>query len=152
MCGAVDRDVGLQLALEHRPDVAAALDRHAVGDERALHARGQRRREVARLVGVRQEHALGLLGRDQLREREHEAVGGVVLQRGIVDDDDFGDVGGGDLARDRRRRPTPSTATFTGPPAVCAAAIVSSVARLSLPSRCSAMTRITAPSLLRAGA
>jgi hypothetical protein len=60
---ALDGDVGLQLALEHRPDVAAALDGDAVGHERPLHARRQRRREVARLVGVRQEHALGFSAR-----------------------------------------------------------------------------------------
>ena len=38
----------------------------------------------------------------------------------------------------------------SAPPSVCAAAIVSHVARLSVPSRCSATTRITAPSPPRA--
>jgi len=56
--------------------------------------------------------------------------------------------------------PEPRTAALIGEPVwpglsaveACAAAIVSSVARFSLPSRCSAMTRITAPSRLREGA
>ena len=43
---------------------------------------------------MRQEDPIGLLGVDQLLERQHEAVRGVVLQRRIVDDDDL-----------RRRRP-----------------------------------------------
>ena len=36
------------------------LDRGDVGDERPVDARGERRREVARLVGVREEHERGL--------------------------------------------------------------------------------------------
>ena len=53
-------DVRVQLSLEHRPRVDEAavlfLMRHDVGDERPLEPRRQRRREVAGLIGVRQEH------------------------------------------------------------------------------------------------
>ena len=53
------------------------------GTTSAAHARCQGRREVARLVGVRQEDALRLFGVDYLSEREDEAVRGVVLQRRV---------------------------------------------------------------------
>ena len=58
---ALRHDVGGELALEHRPRrtpcrAVAVLIAGDVGDERAIEARRQLRREVARLVGVRQQH------------------------------------------------------------------------------------------------
>ena len=54
-------DVGGQLALEHRPRRTRSRRRPVliagdVGDERAVEPRRQLRREVARLIGVRQQH------------------------------------------------------------------------------------------------
>ena len=59
---SLEDHVGDQLALEHRARErrlpVGLAERDDVGDERAIEARRQRRREVARLIGVRQHHEL----------------------------------------------------------------------------------------------
>ena len=77
------------------------LDRGHVGHERASEPGGERRREVARLIGVRQEHQRGRFLVDERRERRDVAVGRVLGERRRVDDDDLRDVGGGELRRGR---------------------------------------------------
>ena len=71
-----------------------------VGDERALEPRRELRREVARLIGVRQEHARRAVSCaiDALQRRD-EAVRRVRLERRVLDDD-----------RLRRRRAAASSA------------------------------------------
>ena len=97
-------DVGRQLALIHRPrerDLALhLLDRRAVGDQRAVERGGQRGREVARLIGVRQHHPGRLDLGHQRSVRVDPAVGGVGVQRGAGDGDDLGDGGGRKVGRD----------------------------------------------------
>ncbi len=126
----------------------AALDAGDVGDERAVEARGELRREVARLIGVRQQHER----RRQLR-RSPAAAPPCSRRACTARAPACSTVttsltcGGGELGRDRADAARPARATAIGrrvAASCCAAAIVSHVARLSLPSRCSAMTRIIA--------
>ena len=94
-------DVGRQLALEHRPRehraTAVALDGRAVGDERAIEARGQRRREVAGLVGVRQHDPRRRDRRHRRGVRLDPAVGRVERKVRRRQRDDLGDGGRGKL-------------------------------------------------------
>ncbi len=99
------RDLRGQLALKHGTDVrrAASLRFHGghVGDQRASEPRGERRREVARLVGVREEDAFRRFLPDQRLERHDVAVRGVLRERGRIDDDDLGRFGGRQLGGER---------------------------------------------------
>ena len=94
-CGrrARRRNVGGQLALEDRPriDGRAVLlaERGDVGDERPSEPGRERRREIARLVRVREKDAGWLLLRDECHKGEHVAVRGVTRQRRVIDDDHF---------------------------------------------------------------
>jgi hypothetical protein len=67
--GSQRRNIGGELALEHRPDedgsAGGVFHRSRVGDERALQPGRQLRREIAGLVGVREQHER----RRQLRDR-----------------------------------------------------------------------------------
>ena len=56
-----------------------------------LDARGQRGREVAHLVGVGKDDVAGLLGLNELVERDGVSVGGVAIQQRMLDARDFGD-------------------------------------------------------------
>ena len=101
--GARRLDVGAQLPLEDRTniDVAVRLDanRGDVGHERTVKPRSQRRREIARLVRVREEDVRRLLLGNQPGQRGDVAVGRVLRKRLGHDDDHFGNVCGGDLGR-----------------------------------------------------
>ncbi len=95
----------------------------AVGHERAAEADGQRRREVARLVGVREEHARPAArrpppGRGPTRTRRACTARAPAPRRASPPPRRPPPV-----RRPPRRSSAPSTATFTGPPACCAAAI-----------------------------
>ena len=107
-CLTLRDDVGCQLALKHRAGERAAAgvfaDAGAVGDQRSIEACGQRRREIPGLVRVRQQHQRG---RGLLHERVqglHEAVGGVGLERGMLQQDDLRDRGGATALPPRRSR------------------------------------------------
>ena len=122
------RDVGAQLALEHRPredrPSSCRLTRDDVGDERR--ARGAprapaRSRASGRCAAGRR--APALLRAITRCERRDVAVGRVVAPARRVDDDDLLDRRGGELAARLAPTPAPSTATRIGPPACCAAAI-----------------------------
>ncbi len=98
-----EHDVGAHLALEHRPrehDVAGlALDRRAVGDERAIEPGGKLGNEVSRLVCVRADDMGRLLRPDERRKRLNEPVGRVGAERLVLERDHFGDISRGKLAR-----------------------------------------------------
>ena len=101
-CGAADAATSaLQLALEHRPHVDVAsgprLDRRDVGHERPAQPRGQRRREVARLIRVREEHAGRRFGCSISAASASDVAVGACSppSAGVVDDDHFGDGRGG---------------------------------------------------------
>ena len=88
---AFGRHFGDQFALIHRPKkgrLLAALDADAIGDERAVEARRQLRREVARAIGVRQHHVRRLQLRDRFLERGRVAVRRVGLEQRRIDDVD----------------------------------------------------------------
>ena len=129
-------------------------DRDDVGDQRAVEPRGQRRHEVARLIGVRQHHELRrLLGnraprppgrmRPACRCRARSARRSITSATAACANSP---ATAGDAAV-RARRPSPASCR---PPAAAPPPRASQLARLSLPSFCSAMTRITAPSPPRA--
>ena len=76
-----------------------------VGDERAVEARRQLRREVARLVGVRQQHVASATScAIACLQRRGEAVRRVRLERRVLDGDDFLHLRGGQLRGHGRRR------------------------------------------------
>ncbi len=116
-CG---HDVGHELALEHRArergGAVHRADGRDVGDEGAVEARGQRGREVARLVGVRQQHvrrrparrspaAAPARTRRACRRRARRPPRRPLRPRRPAP-----------VPRPRRRRPVPATTTFTGAP------------------------------------
>ena len=94
-------DVGGEPALKHRPHEcglpARALDRGDVGDEGAVHARGELGREVARLVRVRQQHMRRREPRDRVLQRRREAVRRIGFERGAFEGDDLLHRGRGEL-------------------------------------------------------
>ena len=101
--GPLRNHVRGQLALEHRPrkrrGAAGLLHADHVGDQRAVEARRQGRREIARLIAVREKHH-GRRGlRDHLLERLHEGIGRVMRQRRMIDRDHLRHRGLGELAR-----------------------------------------------------
>ncbi len=55
------------------------------------------RREIADLIGVREKHQVGLGLRDGLRERDGEAVGRVLFEQVVLDEEDFGELVGGEF-------------------------------------------------------
>ena len=111
------------------------LQRDDVGDERPVEPRRERRREVARLVGVRQEDQ-----RPATPARSAPASAATYpsavycASAGLVDDRHLCRPTRRRAPAQPRRRPDPSTATVIGPPACCAAAMASQLARFSLPS------------------
>ena len=154
---AAGRDVGAQLALEHRPDVdvpiAVLLDRDDVGDERARRggrpAPARSRASDRCAAGTPAPAAPARSAppgpaRSRRRCTRRSAGWSTTMTRSHVG---RGQLGGRRI--DARRR---ATAIRSGPPACCAAAIASHVARFSVPSRCSAITStlIGAPSPRRA--
>ena len=102
------RHVGRRLALEHlahedQPAVFVAVA-DAIADHALAERRGQLRREIAHLVGVRQQHQVGLGLRDRLAERDGEAVGRVVFEQVVLDQQHFGELGTRPVLRPARAR------------------------------------------------
>jgi hypothetical protein len=94
-------DVSRELALEHRPHEHAVsscpFDRGHVGDDGAVEPGRQLRREVARLVGMRQRHNFRIQLTDRVLQRGDVAIGRVGLEGRALDRDHLGDAGDRDL-------------------------------------------------------
>ena len=77
----------------------------AVADAVADHAFAERgrelRREIADLVGVRQQHQIGLGAVDYLAKGEGETVGGVALEQVVLGEQDFVEFVGGEIFGER---------------------------------------------------
>ena len=99
--GALEGDVGGGFALEHLADKDEFAGFVAVADAVADHAfaelSGELGREVADLIGVREENQIGLGGLDDLLERDAVTVGRVGFQQVVLDEENFGDVFGGEF-------------------------------------------------------
>ena len=72
----------------------AVADGHYVADEHLAQARGQRGREVAHLVGMREQDVSGRLRLDELFEGGRVAVGRVRAEERMLQADDFAGVAG----------------------------------------------------------
>ena len=138
-----------KLALKHLPgeeqlSVLVFIPR-AIGDQCAVEPQRQSRCEVADLICMRKEHQLWLLFRDEMLQRVDVGVGGVVFERGRLQRVDMGAaLMASSTAGALRLFPgrTTSTAHPVSLAMDWAAAMVSNETRLSLPSRCSATTRM----------
>ncbi len=113
--GALKGDVGDGFALEHLADenkfVAFFAEADAVGDHALAEHGGEFGSEVAHLIGVREQNQIGLGGLDDLRQSEAVAVGRVGFEQIVLDEQNFGDIFGGQVfgeigdafAEDQRR-------------------------------------------------
>src|SRR5262249_15350171 len=77
------------------PAFAAKTD--AVANHALAEHSGKFRREIAHLVGVREEHEVRLGGFDDLLERGAKTVGSVGVEYVVLDEEHFSDVLGGDF-------------------------------------------------------
>ncbi len=148
--------VGIQFALKELPHENRRAGFHAkadrVADQHLIEPRGQLRREIAHLVGVREEHNRRIDFADQLLERGRVAVGRVGCQQRMFDSVDpvqllasqFTGERGNSLPRHRCRNDLSSIARqavgrLPESPTTCDS---------RLPPRCSATTKIPPPWLL----
>ena len=110
------------------------------------HRRGQLRREIAHLIGVRQQHEIRLRAFDHLAQRDAIAVRRVFLEQIVLDQQDFVELLAGQFVGKRRdafadhhgRKSCLSVSVAI----CCAAASVSKLTLFHLPSRCSVIRRI----------
>ena len=58
---------------------------------------GELGREIADLIGVREQDQVGFRGFDHLAEREREAVGRVFFEQVVFDGEDFVELVGGEF-------------------------------------------------------
>ena len=72
----------------------------AIADHSLAHRRGELGREIANLVGVRQQDQIGLRAFDHLAQRERVSVGRVFFEQVVLDEQHFVE-----LCRRRVRRP-----------------------------------------------
>ena len=76
--------VGIELALKELADedeaIAILAQTDEVGKQYLAEARGETRREIAHLVGVGEDDVAGVELADELLERGHVTVGGVILE------------------------------------------------------------------------
>ena len=99
--------VGVELALQELADEDRALrgiagvDGDDVRDEHLAEAGGERGREVADLIGVREDDECGVRVLDELLERGDEAVRRVGLEQGVIDAVDLVELLGGELGGER---------------------------------------------------
>jgi hypothetical protein len=94
------------LTLKHLADedelAAFILVGDAVADHSLPQHRGEFRREVADLIGVREENEIRLRGLDDLLERDAVAVGRVVFEQVVLDEQNFSNVFGGEFVSEGR--------------------------------------------------
>ena len=97
-------DVGRELSLKHRPDehqlFACALEGGDIGDAGACQTRRDLGREIARLIGMRQDDERWTQSFDHLLQGGGVAVRRVRLQRGVIGGNDFLNLCGGELCGD----------------------------------------------------
>jgi hypothetical protein len=81
--------VCIELALKELPDkckaVAVLAQADEIGEQYLLEARGQTRREVAHLIGMRENDIAWLEFSDELFERRYVTVTRVILQQRMLD-------------------------------------------------------------------
>lgn len=111
------RDIGQQLALEHRArkqrPALGHLQTDDVGDQGTVEARGEGRRKISRLIGVGEHHMSRGGGGHQPRRSLHEGVRCVARQRLVLHGDDLGHLRLGQFGR-RGRHPLPQHRHFNG--------------------------------------
>ena len=87
-------DVGSEFPLKHLPHKEQLLALFLIADhirnQTTAERRGQLRREVAHLVGVRHQHQTRLFAADELLQRGHEGIRSVFGQRRRLERIDFG--------------------------------------------------------------
>ncbi len=102
---AFEHHIGRRLALKHLAHKNQLAVFVAVADAIADHAlaerRGQLRREIAHLIGVRQQDQIGLGLRDGLLQRVRVSVRRVGGEQIVLDEQNFVELGGGEFIGQR---------------------------------------------------